>query len=48
MSITPNGSYVFLANSYFQYSTGTASFVVPVDPSGQDPTPVRLGHCLDQ
>lgn len=37
MSITPNGGYVFLADPYFQYSQGNASFVVPADPNGEDP-----------
>jgi hypothetical protein len=37
MGITPNGKYVFLADSYFQYSPGSAAFVVPADPKGEDP-----------
>jgi hypothetical protein len=37
MTITPNGGYVFLADSYFQYSPGNASFSVPHDPNGEDP-----------
>jgi hypothetical protein len=37
MTITPNGNHIFLANSYLQYSSGNASFVVPDDPAGGDP-----------
>lgn len=36
MCVVPNDSYVFLADSYLQYSTGGASFVVPADPAGAD------------
>ena len=37
MAMRPNGDYVFLANAYFQYSLGDASFVVPGDQNGEDP-----------
>jgi len=36
MAARDDGSYLFLANSYLQYSTGSASFTVPADPQGTD------------
>ncbi len=37
MCITPDGSKLFLADWYLQYSYGDTSFVVPDDPDGTDP-----------
>lgn len=37
LDIVPDDSYVFLANSYLQYSTGGATFIVPADPEDEDP-----------
>lgn len=39
MCVVPGGTYqnyVFLGDSYLQYSPGTTSFTVPADPNGQD------------
>ena len=37
MCITPDGSKLFLADWYLQYSNANTSFVVPKDPDGTDP-----------
>ena len=37
LCVTPDGKYIFLADTYLQYSTGGAAFVVPKDPENLDP-----------
>ncbi|NLX04436.1 MAG: hypothetical protein GXY33_04750 [Phycisphaerae bacterium] len=36
MDVAAEGDYIFLADSYLQYSTGGPSFTVPADPDGED------------